>query len=163
MHWTFLFALFVFTGCALPWANPQTLPSQETPQYKSQKIETEKRELQTQATKPTGYIKGVIQSISWDEASKRWVYDVAGVDTKNGKLSQAIFTHTQKLYDIGSLIYAQIKEGVLVDMYRVSGNQLLPTSLNKPAPINMNESPTQKRTKNRQKISPPQEETIRLE
>jgi len=170
MYWILPLILLLFSGCTLPWQN-SPMPQNQTVPKTSQKS-LEKPRIQNLATKPiknlkpTGYIKGVIQSLKWDDAQGLWVYEVAGSDTKNGKLSHAIFTHTQSIHGQGVLIYAQIEDGKLIEMFRVSGNQLLPTSISKPNSPAIKKEPIQKptkRTKVRQKIAPPETETIQLD
>jgi hypothetical protein len=132
-----------------PLLNKSPLLSKHT---KAQKKETS-----------TGYIKGVIQSIKQKEGKGLWVYEVAGTDTKNGKLTYGIFTHTQKLFNPGALIYAQIESGKLVEIYRVSSGQLLPVATDKVTLPKAENKPIQKRTKERQKIPAPEAETILLD
>lgn len=155
--------ILFFTGCAIPWAKkPIVDPSKTAPTINESKDIKEQKNIIKQ-TQVSGYIKGVIQRIEWDENQGLWVYEVAGSDTKNGKLPQAKFTYDQKLFAPGAFIYAQIKDDKLVEMYKVSGNQLLPPKLTAPASIKNEKKPIQKRTKERQKILPPETETILLD
>lgn len=164
MYKTLPLVLFLLAGCAKPWTPSPVNNSLEVDFKVDEKQTLENNTPQVvKEQKNTGFIKGVIQSIEWDRAQNLWVYEVAGSDTKNGKLPHARFSHNQKLYSPGAFIYAQIKDGSLVEMYKVSGNQLFSAKKSFQQPAKITDSPTQKRTKMRQKIAPPQEQTIQLE
>jgi len=155
--------LLLFSGCATPWSYKPMNQAPNIPKTTQEVPKTKNSTVSFKSEKSTGYIKGVIQTIEWNEKKGLWLYDVAGTDTKNGKLSQAIFTHNQKLYGPGTLVYAQIKSGELVEMYKVSNGGFIGAVVNKGASKEVEKSPTQKRTKARQKISLPETETILLD
>lgn len=125
-----------------------------------------KEPINTQNSNPSlsGYIKGVIKTLYLKDDGVSWYYEIVGKDKKNGKLSKANFTHNKKEFEEDSFVYAQIKNGKLVEIYKIDGGKFLKPKkeIYKQTSKDKN-SPLGRRTKNRQKIMLPKSESIALE
>lgn len=105
----FLLSLVFFTGCTI---TPQTHYIEYKP---SQNIVYKKSV--PQPITYTGYIKGKIKQISYDAATKNWVYIVIADDISNGKLPYAKFSYEKKVANQGGFIYAKIESNILKEYF----------------------------------------------
>lgn len=165
-----LFFIF-FTGCALVEQTPvaevnknATVPEELMDIEERVEIEPEALTKDESTIFSNGFIKGVIDSVYWSEESGFWHYEVIGNDTTNGKLPNANFTHIAKEFEKGTLIYAHIEDGKLLEMYKIGVAKLSKSIKAVPKQVfeEKNEN-LKKRTKERQKIAPPEYESIVLE
>jgi len=157
MRWMTPLVLLIFAGCSFVTSPQQDLTKTSIYNPPPKEIKTQKS---AKPTSYTGFIKGVIQSVKYDNLEGLWVYEVAGSDTTNAKLPYAVFKDSKKLYNEGAYIYAQIKQDRLVEIYQISNNQLLSPSLKESTP---SKPLVKKRTKAKQKIAPPEVEVIVLD
>lgn len=65
----------------------------------------------------TGYIKGKVQQVTYNQLTKEWQYEVIGSDISNAKLPYAKFVAQQKVANEGDSIYAKIFQNRLQELF----------------------------------------------
>lgn len=65
----------------------------------------------------SGSIKGIIVELFYDGKTDLWVYAVKSINTTNGKLANARFTHDKSIAKKGDTVYVIIDKNKLKDLY----------------------------------------------
>lgn len=144
----FLLVSFLFVGCTT--SQVQYIP------YTSSVTKSIPKRVSS-AKIYTGYIKGKVQQVTYNQLTKEWEYEVLGSDISNGKLPYAKFVAKQKVANEGDKIYAKILKSKLEELFFTQKIQVK----KQPKQKNLNK----KKIKNKKipKISVPTTEEILLD
>jgi hypothetical protein len=115
---SFIVLCFTFVGCSLN--QTRYVPYEKTSYQVHQRVPV-KQEIPKEYS---GYIKGVVQNISYDSSRKVWVYEVLGSDISNAKLPYAKFVYNKKVFAKDDLIYAKILNNTLKEYFFTKKSRL---------------------------------------
>jgi hypothetical protein len=155
----FAFVLFGMQGCV--GSNNETYIAYEN---NNQVVAKENVPLIQEASEDiSGIIKGTVTMLSYNGSLSLWEYFVQGIDTSNGKLQSAKFSHKKDVAKKGDLVYVFIESGKLKDFYLLQRANYKVNDTKKSKEVKAKVT-TEKRTKNQDSgIGVPASETISLD
>ncbi|PID47153.1 MAG: hypothetical protein CR967_05190 [Proteobacteria bacterium] len=99
----FILVSLIFASCSLDQKSvpPQTKPTIKTPPLKKLSSVPQKQQKIN-----SNMIRGTINSQKYDEASKKWIYEIEVDDMVSNALEKKVFSDARKMHDVGDLVYA---------------------------------------------------------